>query len=70
MHHNHTASQQNRQSVVASTHATTHKPSKPPARPAPPSIGMSHISKTSVRRMVRFVFNYLCVAGKHCSFFV
>lgn len=35
-----TALQQNRQNVAASTHATTHMPSKPPARPVPPSVGM------------------------------
>ncbi|XP_028046441.1 intersectin-1 isoform X3 [Monomorium pharaonis] len=35
------ALQQNRQNVVPSTHATTHIPSKPPARPAPPSVGIA-----------------------------
>jgi len=34
-----TALQQNRQNVAPSTHATTHILSKPPARPAPPSVG-------------------------------
>nr|XP_012216614.1 PREDICTED: intersectin-1 isoform X3 [Linepithema humile] len=35
------ALQQNRQNVAPSTHATTHTPSKPPARPAPPSVGIA-----------------------------
>ncbi|XP_071643999.1 intersectin-1 isoform X4 [Temnothorax longispinosus] len=35
------ALQQNRQNVAPSTHATTHIPSKPPARPAPPSVGVA-----------------------------
>ncbi|XP_011689438.1 PREDICTED: intersectin-1 isoform X2 [Wasmannia auropunctata] len=35
------ALQQNRQNVASSTHATTHIPSKPPARPAPPSVGIA-----------------------------
>ncbi|XP_072755931.1 intersectin-1 [Anoplolepis gracilipes] len=35
------ALQQNRQIVAPSTHATTHIPSKPPARPAPPSVGIA-----------------------------
>lgn len=35
-----TASRQSRQNVAATTHATTHTASKPPARPAPPSVGM------------------------------
>ncbi|XP_025989410.2 intersectin-1 isoform X4 [Solenopsis invicta] len=35
------ALQQNRQNVAPSTHATTHIPSKPPARPAPPSVGIA-----------------------------
>ncbi|XP_020278373.1 intersectin-1 isoform X3 [Pseudomyrmex gracilis] len=36
------ALQQNRQIVAPSTHATTHTPpSKPPARPAPPSVGIA-----------------------------
>ncbi|XP_054002399.1 intersectin-1 isoform X6 [Hylaeus anthracinus] len=33
------ASRQSRQNVAATTHATTHTASKPPARPAPPSVG-------------------------------
>ncbi|XP_018365606.1 PREDICTED: intersectin-1 isoform X10 [Trachymyrmex cornetzi] len=35
------ALQQNRQIVAPSTHATTHISSKPPARPAPPSVGIA-----------------------------
>ncbi|GAB1868196.1 Intersectin-1 [Camponotus japonicus] len=35
------ALQQNRQNVAPSTHATTYIPSKPPARPAPPSVGVA-----------------------------
>ncbi|XP_025153688.1 intersectin-2 isoform X3 [Harpegnathos saltator] len=35
------ALQQSRQNVAASTHATTHTPSKPPARPVPPSVGIA-----------------------------
>ncbi|XP_011350007.2 intersectin-2 isoform X6 [Ooceraea biroi] len=35
------ALQQNRQNVAPSTHATTHTPSKPPARPVPPSVGIA-----------------------------
>ncbi|XP_047345543.1 intersectin-1 isoform X7 [Vespa velutina] len=34
------ASRQNRQNVATNIHATTHTPSKPPARPAPPSVGI------------------------------
>ncbi|XP_043682851.1 intersectin-1 isoform X10 [Vespula pensylvanica] len=34
------ASRQNRQNVASNIHATTHTPSKPPARPAPPSVGI------------------------------
>ncbi|XP_011639535.1 intersectin-1 isoform X5 [Pogonomyrmex barbatus] len=40
------ALQQNRQNVAPSTHATTHIPSKPPARPAPPSVGSSFAATT------------------------
>ncbi|KAL6445059.1 hypothetical protein ACFW04_002162 [Cataglyphis niger] len=41
------ALQQNRQNVAPSTHATTHIPSKPPARPAPPSVGSNFATTTS-----------------------
>lgn len=34
------ASRQSKQNVAATTHATTYTASKPPARPAPPSVGM------------------------------
>nr|XP_031841629.1 intersectin-1 isoform X3 [Nomia melanderi] len=41
------ASRQNRQNVAATTHATTHTASKPPARPAPPSVGANFIPATA-----------------------
>ncbi|XP_018345715.1 PREDICTED: intersectin-2 isoform X4 [Trachymyrmex septentrionalis] len=40
------ALQQNRQIVAPSTHATTHISSKPPARPAPPSVGNNFTATT------------------------
>ncbi|KAL6445056.1 hypothetical protein ACFW04_002162 [Cataglyphis niger] len=42
------ALQQNRQNVAPSTHATTHIPSKPPARPAPPSVGVASSVSTTI----------------------
>ncbi|XP_050466670.1 intersectin-1 isoform X2 [Cataglyphis hispanica] len=42
------ALQQNRQNVAPSTHATTHIPSKPPARPAPPSVGVASSLSTTI----------------------
>ncbi|XP_026672719.1 intersectin-1 isoform X4 [Ceratina calcarata] len=45
------ASRQSRQNVAATTHATTHTASKPPARPAPPSVGIvpsSSITTTDI----------------------
>ncbi|XP_076478469.1 dynamin associated protein 160 isoform X8 [Bombus vancouverensis nearcticus] len=41
------ASRQSRQNVAATTHATTHTASKPPARPAPPSVGANFSPATS-----------------------
>ncbi|XP_046814362.1 intersectin-1 isoform X5 [Vespa crabro] len=42
------ASRQNRQNVATNIHATTHTPSKPPARPAPPSVGTNFATATNV----------------------
>lgn len=53
-----TALQQNRQNVAPSTHATTHILSKPPARPAPPSVGML-IVLNAVFLMGQFIFFFL-----------
>ncbi|XP_076618966.1 dynamin associated protein 160 isoform X3 [Colletes latitarsis] len=41
------ASRQSRQNVAATTHATTHTASKPPARPAPPSVGIVPSASTT-----------------------
>ncbi|XP_029038941.2 intersectin-2 isoform X7 [Osmia bicornis bicornis] len=41
------ASRQNRQNVAATTHATSHTASKPPARPAPPSVGIVPSTSTA-----------------------
>ncbi|XP_076754423.1 dynamin associated protein 160 isoform X3 [Xylocopa sonorina] len=41
------ASRQSRQNVAATTHATTHTASKPPARPAPPSVGIVPSTSTT-----------------------
>ncbi|XP_076663199.1 dynamin associated protein 160 isoform X5 [Andrena cerasifolii] len=41
------ASRQSRQNVAATTHATTHTASKPPARPAPPTVGIVPSTSTT-----------------------
>lgn len=41
------ASRQSKQNVAATTHATTYTASKPPARPAPPSVGIVPSTSTT-----------------------